>query len=295
MSRTSGICAGPGGRAPLLFAAAMLWAMLGVLPTALVAAAYWWRGPAAFDAFWFANFASVALRRGYPAGKIAARLEGTTAQLLPFILAAIIAWRTRTATMRLAFGWLAAALVAFAMIGAFFDHYALPLLVPLTMIAGVALSGRPRAAVALIGYGLILFVARVVLIPTDAASARAVARVMAANDRGRCPYVFAGDVVLYLLADACVPTAYAFPSTLAYDPERGATGIDEAAEVRRILARRPPVIVTMDEPMALWNPATQPLVAAALARDYRLALSTPQEEAHLLVYVRTSGADRHAR
>ena len=39
---------------------------------------------------------------------------------------------------------------------------------------------------------------------------------MAANDRGDCPYVFAGDAILYHLAKACIPTAYAFPSTLAY-------------------------------------------------------------------------------
>ncbi|MGK3847876.1 hypothetical protein, partial [Enterococcus faecium] len=83
--------------------------------------------------------------------------------------------------------------------------------------------------------GAILFVARVLLVPTDAASARAVAQVMKRYDRDECPFVFAGDSVLYVLADACVPTPYAFPSTLAYDPERGATGIDEAAEVRRVL------------------------------------------------------------
>ena len=276
-----------GGRPGPLIVAATLWAALGLLPTAAVALAYRLHGPAAFDAFWFANFTSVGLRRGYPAAKIAARLAGTGAQLLPLLFAAVALWRRpRPAAVTLAFGWLAAALVAYAMIGAFFDHYALPLLVPLAMVAGAALSGRLRAAVALLGYGLALFVVRVALVPTDAASARAVAQVMRGHDGGACPYVFAGDSALYLLADACVPTAYAFPSALAYEPERGATGVDEAAEVRRILARRPPVIVTMDVPMAPWNPRTEPLVAAALARDYRLVLRAPQEDAHLLAYVR---------
>ena len=32
-------------------------------------AVYWQRGPAVFEAFWFANFASVTLRKGYPAAK----------------------------------------------------------------------------------------------------------------------------------------------------------------------------------------------------------------------------------
>ncbi len=274
--------------APAVIAAAAVWALLGLLPTLLIVGFYWMRGPAVFDAFWFANFASVALRKGYPAAKIAARLAGTTAQLLPLLIAIAAVWRMRPRSPErwIAFGWLAAALVAFAMIGAFFDHYALPLLVPMAMLTGVAL-GRWRAAPwLLLGYGLALFVARVALVPTEADSARTVARVMAANDRGGCPYVFAGDAILYHLAKACIPTAYAFPSTLAYEAEQGATGIDEAREVARILSRRPPVIVTMDVPMAPWNRASERIMARTLAAHYRLVSRVPREGAHLLVYLR---------
>ncbi|WP_204283669.1 hypothetical protein, partial [Klebsiella pneumoniae] len=49
------------------------------------------------------------------------------------------------------------------------------------------------------------------------------ARVIEAHSATGCPYVFAGDSVLYVLARACVPTRYAFPSTLAYAAEQGAT------------------------------------------------------------------------
>ncbi|MCU6454572.1 hypothetical protein LPN01_10835 [Sphingomonas sp. A2-49] len=271
----------------LTAAAACLWALLGLAPTLAIAADYWVRGPVVFQAFWFSNFASVALRKGYPAAKIAARLAGTGAQLLPLVACVVAAGRRRRpdAVSVIAFGWLAAALVAFAMIGAFFDHYALPLLVPLAMIAAPVLA-RTRVAAAVLAYGALLFVARVVLPPTDAASARAVGAVMAANDRGACPYVFAGDAILYHLAHACIPTRYAFPSTLAYESERGASGADEAAEVARVLAGRPPVIVTMDEPMAPWNATTRALVAAALADRYRRVLAVPREDAHLLVYLR---------
>lgn len=277
-----------GGSIAALIGAGAVWVLLGILPTAAVVAEYWRRGPVVFEAFWFSNFASVALRKGYPATKIAARLAGTGAQLLPFAVSAVLAWRMRgrEAVMRIVFLWLAAALVAFAMIGAFFDHYALPLLVPLAMIAAPVLSRWRGVAIGMIAYGLILFVARVLLVPSDAASARAVAQVMAANDRGGCPYVFAGDSILYYLADACIPTAYAFPSTLAYEAERGASGVDEQAELGRILTRRPPVIVTMDIPMAPWNPQTQPMMAAALAREYRPVLAVPREDGHLLAYLR---------
>ena len=272
--------------------AGLCWATLGAAPTVLIAGAYYMRGAAAFDAFWFANFASVALRKGYPAAKIVARLAGTTTQLAPFIVAAIIAWRQhpRTPAMTLALGWLAAALVAFAMIGAFFDHYALPLMVPLTMIAAPVLS-RHRAALRLtLGWGALLLVFHVVTETDDRVAAGAVAQEMKAYSGAECPYVFAGDSILYLLADACLPTAYAFPSTLAYEPEQGATRIDEAAEVTRIMQRRPPVVVTMDHPLAPWNRDSEAVMAAALTRDYRLIMAAPRGPDHWLVYARRDRA-----
>ena len=99
---------------------------------------------------------------------------------------------------------------------------------------------------------------------------------MASVDGSDCPYVFAGDSSLYHLSGGCVPTPYAFPSSLAYEAERGAIGIDEAAEVARILARRPPAIVTLDDPFSPWNEATQGQMRRALASDYRLVLAVPR-------------------
>ncbi|MBB3881088.1 hypothetical protein [Sphingomonas pseudosanguinis] len=272
----------------VLILAALTWIILALLPTLAVMAVYWQRGPAVFEAFWFANFASVTLRKGYPAAKIAGRLAGSWSQLSPFVLCAVLALRTRPwrAELGLAFGWLAAALIAYAMIGAFFDHYALPVLAPLTMIAATMLGRRRWAIPLLLATGLILFATRVLTVPSDAAGARLVGRVVGVNSGHECPYVFAGDSVTYLLAGTCIPTARAFPSTLAYEPERGASGVDEVAEVRRILATRPPVIVTLDQPFATWNRATHALVEQAIARDYRLVLRVPREEGHSLVYLR---------
>ena len=272
----------------LLALAALGWIMLALLPTLAVMAVYWERGPAAFEAFWFANFASIMLRKGYPVARTVGRLAGTWSQLSPFVLCAILALRTRPwrAELGLAFGWLGAALIAYAMIGVFFDHYALPVLVPLTMIAATMLGRRRWAIPLLLGIGLILFVVRVPLVSRDAAGARMVGKVVGANSGRECPYVFAGDSITYLLAGTCIPTPRAFPSTLAYDPERGASGVDDAAEVRRILDTRPPVIVTLDKPFADWNQATVALVRDAIVRDYRLVLRVPREEGHSLVYLR---------
>ena len=271
-----------------LVGAGAVWLALGLVPTAAAIGWFAWRGDAALDAFWFANFASVALRRGYPAAKIVGRLAGTWAQLLPLVVGAAASWRSarRRPTAMIAASWLAAALVGYAMIGAFFDHYALPLLVPLTMLAAPMLGRSRRAAAATLGIGAAILAAKLATRAQDGGGVRALAAVVRAEAGGRCPYVFAGDSAIYLLADACTPTRYAFPSTLAYEAERGATGIDEAAEVARIMRASPPVVVTLDRPLAPWNEASRRIVAAALADRYRLLASTARAGGRELVYVR---------
>ena len=277
-----------GARWPAIAAAGGLWIAIGIAPTALVVAFYWLKGPAVFAAFWFSNFSSILLRHGYPASKIAMRLLGTWAQLSPLVIAAGVAlWvGPRHAARGIAFGWLAAALVGYALIGAFFDHYALPLVAPLCVAAAPTFTRHRRAMIVALAAGLAVFVGKLVLRTDDRAAVYAVARTMAANDHGRCPYVFAGDSILYHLAGACLPTAYAFPSTLAYSPEQGATGIDEAGEVARIMAGGPPVVVTLDHPLAYWNEQSLAIMQRAIARDYRLVQREPREDGHMLVYVR---------
>lgn len=276
-------------RVAAILLAALAWMAMGLLPTLLVIGYFWMSAPAAFDAFWFANFTSITLRRGYPAAKIIGRLAGIGGQLLPLIACAVFAWAKgpKREGLTLTRIWLAFALVAFAMIGAFFDHYALPLVAPLALAAAPAFAMRRRAVVAVFAIGAGLFVFHAATNdPSEGDGIRRMARVMAAVDGRECPYVFAGDSSLYHLSGGCVPTPYAFPSSLAYEAERGAIGVDEAAEVARILARRPPAIVTLDDPFSPWNEATQGQMRRAVASDYRLVLSVPREGRHELLYVR---------
>ena len=117
----------------------------------------------------------------------------------------------------------------------------------------------------------------------DGPGARRVAAAVASHAHGGCPYVFIGDTITYHLAHACLPTPYAFPNMLAYATEQGATGIDEAAEVRRILAARPPVIVTSDRRLAIWNAESLAALKAVLP-EYRLVLKERRSGWHTLVY-----------
>ena len=270
--------------------AAFLLALVGAVPS--LAAIGWYRalGPAAFDAFWFANVSSIGLRPGYPIDQIVMRLLGIAAQLSPLIVAAALSWRWRprsgaNGAAMIATGSLVAALAGFLAIGTFFDHYALPLVAPLAVAASIALGRSARVRVGALGIGLLLFVVERGFVRNDAAGAREVARLVRMNSGGACPYVFIGDTITYLLADACLPTAYAFPNLLAYTTEQGATGIDEAAEVRRILARRPPVIVGSDRRLAIWNLSSVTALDHALI-GYRLIYTTPRENYRTRVYLR---------
>ncbi|WP_267381667.1 MULTISPECIES: hypothetical protein [unclassified Sphingomonas] len=279
-----------GARWRVMVPAALLWMLAGAGPT--IAAIGWYAAHGAYAAWRFANVDSIGLRAGYPAGELAMRLLGIGAQLAPLMIGAGLAWRwrpragARAGAARLALLWLAAALAGFFAIGTFFDHYALPLLAPLAVAAAPALGRAPRLLVATLGLMLTLFAVERAFLPADGPNARAVAAVVKANSGGDCPYVFIGDTATYLLADACLPTAYAFPNLLAYTTERGATGIDEGAEVRRILATRPPVIVTSTRVLSIWNPASLFAVKAALARDYRLVFARPRAGWRTLVYLR---------
>lgn len=277
------------GAGPALLAgASLLWMVIGAAPTLAAIGWYAGHGPAALHAFWFANVTSIGLRPGYPAGQLAMRLLGIAAQLSPLIGCAIATWRRSHghAAVRLAGGWVLAAVAGFLAIGTFFDHYALPLLAPLAIAAAPTLARLPRVAVAVATLALLLVVVEAVHRPDDAPGARRLAALVAAHSERECPYVFNGDTITYRLANACLPTAYAFPNLLSYTTEQGATGIDEAAEVRRILAARPPVIVTSDRRLAIWNPGSIAALRTALARHYRLVFTTRRADWDTLMYLR---------
>ena len=278
-----------GGRPMMLAGAATAWILCGLAPTLLALAVYSAHGSAALSAFWFANFQSIWLRGHYhyPIGIIAGRLAGIFAQLAPLLIAvAVKLWNDQGPTARLGTGWLAAACCGFVAIGTFFDDYALPLVLPLSVLAAAPLGNRLLLGLLALGAGLGDYGVRMSLTPDDAPGIRQVAAIVKSGSHTGCPYVFTGDVIVYYLADVCIPTRYAFPSTLAYAPEAGASGVDEAAEVARIMAGRPPMIVTGMRPLAAWNEASRRVFATALSRDYRPVLAVPREDYLIVVYRR---------
>jgi hypothetical protein len=242
-------------------------AVAASLPTIIVAARYVAIGHG--DAWWFANIESILLRRINPGEPIAARLAGQSVVLLVPLGLAIRGLVRRPDGFLI--GWLATALAGWALVPPYFNHYTLPLLVPVAVAAAVALDRwPPRWLAAVAGTMLLLMSGYPHVGETAGARIRVAALAQRINaERGRgCLFVFQASPLLYNATRSCLPTRYPFPAHLVEVSEAGAIGVDPVAETARILAARPAVIAAGADPRTFERPAAV-LVRRALARHYR--------------------------
>ena len=263
-----------------LIGPAALWSGCALLPTAVAAVVYWRLG--ALQPFLFDNFLSIfgRVRDPLPAQMIGfVKLCGI---LLPLFLFCVPSLRGRNPEAapdaKFVVPWLGAAILGVLLFGSFMaPQYGMPILAP-ACIAAAPFFARYRKARLVAGVTLsAAFIAgQAVLAENEVhkggrAQALAVAR--AAQPHHGCIYVYDGYPALYMLTRSCLPTRFAFPSHLSISDEASpkALGVDPAAEVRRILATRPEVIVDEAPAYAFGNPETRALVESALARDYHLA------------------------
>lgn len=169
-------------------------------------------------------------------------------------------------------------------------HYALPVLVPLAVAAAPGFARWPRSAAAML---VAAFAGSQLVLALSAFNkgGRAEADAVAAAARlapGERLWVHDGWPALYRLTRSPLPTRWAFPGSLntANEASAAALGVDPTAEVRRLLATRPAVIVTERPAFERGNRATLALVEQALAARYRLAADVPTAGGarHRLVY-----------
>jgi 4-amino-4-deoxy-L-arabinose transferase-like glycosyltransferase len=281
-------------RRPAILLDGALWIALALLPTAIAFVYYAHIGEA--QAFIYANFTSITQRGADPVRSTLADLRRVMVRLTPFLIAIILGewllrdhgtpWTRRRGGREghlFAIGWLVAAFLGFAAFGSFYGHYALPLLVPLSILSAPTYTIVHRAAGRVMGalVLLVMFIAypinaaRLEKRHGDAAYAREISGVIAAHLHGRCPYIFYGEPILYQLTNACLPSRWAFPFHLNLTREAGALGVDPIAEATRIMDGRPPVVVDRLNDDADVNDAVQHLVRTRLARDYRLVYVHP--------------------
>lgn len=261
-----------------------LLAGVALIPTLAAVASYAALGHA--QDWWFANIESIFLRSPVPGEARFDRLPGHALVLAVPAAAALAGWlRLRPDERLVPGGWAVAAAAAALSVPPYWNHYMLPLVPPLALLAGISMArSRPIAGlVVAAATGLLLLMG----LPSRDATAAARAKVARLTEvvreqaHGGCAFAFSASPLLNLTSGACAPTRYAFGFHLSSIREAKGIGVDPLGEVRRILATRPPVIVTDELAQDRYAP-TADLVDATLRRDYALVA----RDAGLRVYRR---------
>lgn len=189
--------------------------------------------------------------------------------------------------------WIAAALVGLAAYPYFYLHYALPVLVPLCVAAGPFLGRKwvgALAAIGLCGYG---FYNSPTIDPVHTALSKArmeqVAAAITNHSNGRQLLVYEGPPFLYTMTGQPFPSPLAFPAHLYHLIERDVSHLGTLAEVERVIADRPGVVVMTSQPRdGPLNAETYAVVDRYVRENCRLVAETDVYERfrsdHVLVW-----------
>ncbi len=276
-------------------ARAAIWAGVALVPTLLAAGFYVLIGHG--HEFFQANFLSILQKEqpdNFPVVKFL-RISGMDLEALLLITGFAVSFLVRrklfAAPMPFVLLWGAFSVVDFFAIGSYYDHYALPLLVPAMIICAPLLGTVTGGAV---GMALFVWISLLVIgFPLDRFRQFDQPRVAAMVDAARpytahgCIYLNDGPPIVYLLTASCLPTRYPFPAHLHDATE--ADAVDATATMAKLLASRPSVIFVPDKPtLQPPNLVTAAMLNAALASDYRLAAILPDvyPERRQFFYVR---------
>lgn len=260
--------------AMLSFAAAMIF--IAIMPTALTFGFYWSIG--GFDDIWQATVVSV-LGKAPISFRLAAVLFSMMAiKLLIPVVCAIVSLRRLAQTDRRSaaffLSWLAAAFMGVVSIPNFFDHYALPFLVPLSSVTAVVLAQPVRG---LVWAGVMAgvssaFTSNILTFdgPARAEQFDRVAATVGKHLKGGCLYVFEGPSHLYTATKACRQTRFIFPDHLNSAIEADALPVKPEEEIARIFDQRPTVVVQAELRFLEENGASVRMLRKQLDCNYRL-------------------------
>ncbi|UZK64900.1 hypothetical protein [Sphingomonas sp. M1-B02] len=231
------------------------------------------------DAWLFANFTSILARQSDPAAEIRRSLLKIGLMLGPLLLIGGLSRHLPVAHERerevrgLLFGWMIAATIGLLLFGGYFNHYALPVMLPACLCCAGFLGGHrigrrimvPLLACALLGGVYTTYSARYYR-----GNAPELETLVQAIGRGPgCLYVYSGNSSLYTHSGRCFASPWVFPSHLSRVREKGAVGVDQLAEIERIFASRPEIVV-MRPPYEGERAESRALVLRRLGEDYRL-------------------------
>lgn len=247
-------------------------ALVGAAPWLLTAAWYAWHGH--FAQLWQATVASNFHRQNLAPLERAMRSVALTGLLgLPLAFAAFAEVDRRKlrvpACPALLFlgGWCLAAFVAVLGYPNIFTNYALPLIAPLCVLGAPFFDRRAIAPMAFAALAITALAGTHVYdLPTRLVAKARLAdfeRTVARETPHGHLLVLGHTSLLYARIGSRPPSILAFPRHFYDGAEAGSTGIDEVAEMQRILGARPETVVVQDPLRA--NPLNTANVAAVAA------------------------------
>jgi hypothetical protein len=257
--------------------AALLFMALGAAP--FLAAMGCYAAIGHFHEFWFANATSAALRRDGWTADTPWNLLVTLAPLGPVLVLALAGLGFRSGgprwEARFRLGWTMAAAIGFASVGHFYQHYPLPLLVPLVIACAPLIASWRHGRIALIVVAAMPVATQIGLNRYFAArQTRQAAAIVAAippEVRSQCMLVYGGPPILYHLTNACLVSRYAFPYHFFSTGEALAIGTPQHEALADAFARRPLIVTTEADAFKVpRSAASDAFVAAELARHYRV-------------------------
>lgn len=265
-----------------------LWAALALLPT--IAAFGWYAALGHATEFVQANFLSV-MSRHEPIGPSLQRLFWAIVDLSPLLVAVGLAQRHLKQSPEGLFvvGWSSVAVAAYLAFGNYYDHYALPLLPPLCAAGAAGLNGpkaRKYLAPTLIAASFLIGSFTEYRHWRELGSEPDVKRLtnVVRPQLHGCMFMFEGHAILYDRLNACFVTRYVFPYHLSAIKEANALGANVLAELKRIRAEHPSVVIIADRPRQQSNETARMFVLSMLRQEYRFVASVPSGRQRWLVY-----------
>lgn len=221
--------------------------VLGVLPSAAIAA--WYVAMGHWPEFYHAMVTANIERPGLPLRAVLANGASLLSIMGPLLAVAIYAG----ALARQAFDyrfmslWLCASLSGFLAVPFMVNHYALPMLVPLCIVAGAAFTEKP------VGAALVGCVGAFAIVLTGPQHFERHRRSRAEFDKmvaaigpippGRGLLVYDGPPLLYLATHTHPMSPLAFPGHLWNMYEKDLSQFNSGKELERIVAERPAAVV----------------------------------------------------
>jgi hypothetical protein len=227
------------------------WALIGAAPTLLIAASYAVLGH--WSEYWQVMTGANLSSDRWDAYSAQIRLRLMLASLAPLLGVAAFGWLDlKDDAKRFTALWIIAALIGLLAFPYFHRHYALPLLVPLCVASGAFLSRKWIGPAATVAVCLLAYKESPSIDYTHTARSKAaMAKLSAAirqHDSGRALLVYEGPPFLYTLTGKPFPSPLAFPAHLYHQIERDVSHLNTLAEVQRVIALRPGVVVMTREP-----------------------------------------------